>query len=506
MNNQKTILEVKGLTKRFPGVLALDSIDLVIERNTVCCIVGENGAGKSTFIKILTGALHKDDGEITYNNKAFTPRSTKDALQAGISAIFQELNVIEHLTVEQNLVLGREPTTLGFIRRNDVHESIFRILKELDPKISLNDKVMNLSVAQKQTVEIAKALGSSSALLILDEPTAALSAGEVKRLFSIISGLKTQNMTAIYITHRLEEVFEIGDYLVVFRDGRLIAKKRIEEIESKSEIIRMMIGKVVVEKYAASNSVENAEILRLSMVSSAKLRNINFSVRKGEIVGFYGLMGSGKTEVARILYGIDATTSGDIILNGKKVALRNTRTAKRRGISMVPEERRADGIFANLNVEENISVTNFEKLSTLGMLNRKKARANATRFVDKLAIKCRNLMQAVETLSGGNQQKVVVAKCLNADSKIILLDEPTRGIDVGGKEEIHNLVRELSKAGVTVIVFSSEIPEVLNLCDRIFFLRDGEIVETIANSPAIDIEKIMQVVSGEGASNGGNRR
>ncbi len=499
---QDILLSIEGISKQFPGVTALKDVSFDILKNTVHCIVGENGAGKSTLIKILTGAEMRSKGTILYNGKIFYPRNTRDAANFGMSVLFQELNVVDQLTVEQNLSLGKETRTLGFIRKDTASEKVFQVLQSLDPSIRLSDRVSSLSVAQKQVIEIAKAISSDSDVIIMDEPTAAISEDEVKRLFSIINRIKKENVTVIYISHRLGEIFEIGDYVTVLRDGLMIGTESIEdlsscrdEVESCAELIKMMLGKVVAEHYVPSTIDKTRKFLQLRNVSNKKLKNISFDLYKGEILGFYGLIGSGKTETANAIYGIDPV-EGDIIVDGKKVNIDKPAIAIRTGIAMVPEERRTEGLFTKLSIKENIPLMNIRTISKNGIFSRKKERLLARKYIDKVKIVARDEDQNVAKLSGGNQQKVVLSKCLNAESDILLMDEPTRGIDVGAKEEIHNLIRELSHAGKSVIVFSSELPEVLNLCDRIILLYEGRIKEIIENGDEIDSERIMHIVTG----------
>jgi ABC-type sugar transport system ATPase subunit len=330
MSNQENILEIENITKHFPGVVALDDVSFDIRRNTVHCIVGENGAGKSTFIKILTGAETRTDGKIHFNGEDFEPRSTREAMHSGLSVLFQELNVVDQLTVEENLSLGKEKNRFGVIQKDSaVIDRIFSVLQRLDPSVELDQKVSELSVAQKQVVEIAKAIASDSEIIVMDEPTAALTEDEVQRLFSIISNLRESNVTVIYISHRLSEIFKIGDYVTVLRDGQMIGTRSIDELkesrtldEARSELIRMMLGKVVVEHYIPSTIDKTEVVLELKNISTDKLRNISFEAYKGEILGFYGLIGSGKTEIARAIYGIDERV-GELYVNGELQEFKN---------------------------------------------------------------------------------------------------------------------------------------------------------------------------------------
>jgi ABC-type sugar transport system ATPase subunit len=499
---EEKLIEINNLSKYFPGVVALKDVSMQILKNTVHCIVGENGAGKSTLIKILTGALRKSEGKILYKGKEYEPHTTKAAMNAGMSVLFQELNVVNQLTVRQNLTLGVEESRLGFIRKTDRAAQSYEVLKSMDPSIGLNDHVDDLSVAQKQVIEITKAITSDADVIVMDEPTASLSEEETERLFTIIKGLKKQNVTVIYISHRLSEIFQIGDYVTVFRDGQMIGTKSVselsycrDEVESCAELIKMMLGKVVVEHYVPSRIDYDSKVLVLKNVSNTKLQDIGFTLYKGEILGFYGLVGSGKTEIARAIYGLDES-EGIIEIQGELVDVKNPRAAITRGISMVPEERRTEGLFTKLSIRENISIMNMKTVSRYGIASKKKERRLARKFIDKVRIVARDEEQKVALLSGGNQQKVVVSKCLNAESAVLLLDEPTRGIDVGAKDEIHNIIRELSGEGASIVVFSSELPEIINLCDRIILLYDGKMMSELKNGENIDTEQIMHIVTG----------
>lgn len=503
MSNAEKILEIKNLVKHFPGVVALDDVSFDIRRNTVHCIVGENGAGKSTFIKILTGAQPRTSGTILFDGQEFTPRSTREAMNSGMSVLFQELNVVDQLSVEENLSLGKEKNKFGFIQKDStVIDRIFAVLQRLDPSISLDRKVADLSVAQKQVIEIAKAISSDSGIIVMDEPTAAITEDEVRRLFAIIEKLKESNVTVIYISHRLSEVFKIGDYVTVLRDGQMIDTLAIAELtqsrseaESRAELIRMMLGKVVVEHYVPSEVDRTQKVIELQDVSNSVLNDISFDAYKGEILGFYGLIGSGKTEIARAIYGMDERY-GLLTVNGVVKDFKEPQDAIRSGVSMVPEERRTEGLFINLAIKENIPLMNMSTISKNGFYSKKKERQVARKFIDIVNIIARDEDQTVAKLSGGNQQKVVLSKCLNADTDILLMDEPTRGVDVGAKQEIHNIIRELSQEGKTIIVFSSELPEILNLCDRIVLLYEGQIMKIIDNGDDVNSEDIMHIVTG----------
>ena len=508
------IIEVRGLTKEFPGVRALKGVDFDIKRGTVHCVVGENGAGKSTFIKILTGAYRRTQGSLKFNGKEFDPKNIREAMDEGISVLYQELNVVDDLTTEENLTLGKETSKFGFIRKSEGLDKTMEIIRSLDDSIELDMPVDQLSVAQKQVIEIAKALSADCSVLVMDEPTASLSEDEVRRLFLTVKKLKEQGITIIFISHKLSEIFEIGDYVTVFRDGNMIGTKSVPEIagyqdigscpdtfddetvaEACTELVRMMIGKVIVQGYIPSKSDYSTRLLEVRSVSNKRLSNVEFDLFKGEILGFYGLVGAGKTEVARVLYGIDGY-QGEILINGEKADFKSVREALDAGLAMVPEERRVDGIFGQMPIRANIPLMRMESVLKSGLISRIKENKIADKFMKMMSVAAKDREQEVAFLSGGNQQKVVIAKCLNRDADIIMLDEPTRGVDVGAKEEIHGIIRDLANEGKSIIVFSSELPEITNLCDRIVLMHDGKVGEIMKNQKDVDVDHIMSVVAG----------
>ena len=491
----ETILEIRNIRKQFSGVLALDDISLNIDKGVCHCIIGENGAGKSTLIKILTGALPRTSGSINLAGKNYNPHSTKDARNAGIGFLFQALNIVDTLTVEQNLTLGEEDTKFGIIRNQKSHSKAFEILRSIDSTISLNKRVGDLSFAKKQIVEIVKAVATDARVVIMDEPSAAISEEEVKKLFALIRELKAKGVTVIYISHRLDELFQIGDYATVLRDGKVIDTKPISEISSRSELIRLMLGKVIVENYIPNKIDYANKVLEVENLSNKKLRNITFDLYHGEILGFYGLVGAGKSEIARAIYGVDRG-SGCIRVHGREKRIKGPYKAIKEGIALIPEERRVEGLCTELIISENIPMMNYKSILTKGITSKKKERRLARELIEKIRIVCRSYKQTTALLSGGNQQKVVFAKCLNANATILLLDEPTRGVDVGAKQEIYSIIRQQSAQGISIIVFSSELPEILNLCDRIVLLYEGEIRAVLKNDADLSSEKIMHIATG----------
>ncbi|GAB4430999.1 MAG: sugar ABC transporter ATP-binding protein [Anaerolineae bacterium] len=494
MELTENVLEIRDLVKDFPGVRAVNNVSFDIKRNTVHCLVGENGAGKSTLIKILTGAYTRTSGRILLNGEEYSPHNPREARQKGISTLFQELNVVDQLTVAENLTLGMEDTTFGFLRKTDKINKMVSVMNSIEPSIHPRQPVSTLSVAKKQIVEIAKAVATESDIIIMDEPTAAISESEIERLFAIIQRLREQNVTVIYISHRLDEIFEIGDYVTVLRDGRHIDTKPMSEVKDRAELIKMMIGKTVFEQYTPKEDASQDVVLQVRNLSNHKLKDISFDVHAGEIVGFYGLVGAGKTELARAIYGADPYT-GQILFKGKKLQAAPDK-AIAAGIALVPEERRSQGLFTILTIRGNVPVMNMEKISRRGFINSSAERNVTVEYIDKLKIATDSTEKEASKLSGGNQQKVVLSKCLFADADLLMLDEPTRGIDVGAKSEIYGIIRQLSKEGKSIMIFSSELPEIMNICDTIYLLFDGSLKAAMQNGADVDSEKIIHIVTG----------
>ena len=494
MSPTEYVLEIRNLVKDFPGVRAVDNVSFDIKRNTVHCLVGENGAGKSTLIKILTGVYSRTSGQVLLNGEEYEPHNLRDAKQKGMSTLFQELNVVDQLTVEENLTLGMEDTVFGFLRKTDKVNQMVSVMNSIEPSIHPRQKVSTLSVAQKQIVEIAKAVAAESDIIIMDEPTAAISESEIERLFAIIRGLRKKNVTVIYISHRLDEIFELGDYVTVLRDGGHIDTKPVAEIEDRSELIKMMIGKTVFEEYTPPEEECTDIILQAKNVTNHRLKDISFNVHAGEIVGFYGLIGAGKTELARAIYGADSY-QGEIIFKGKKLSPSPIKAIDA-GIALVPEERRTQGLFTILTIKGNVPVMNMGKISKNGFINSAQERIATKDYVEKLNIVTDSIEKETSKLSGGNQQKVVLSKCLFADTDLLMLDEPTRGIDVGAKSEIYSIIRQLAKEGKSIMIFSSELPEVMNICDSIYLMYDGNLKASMRNCSDINSENILHIVTG----------
>ncbi len=494
INETSTVLSVEGLTKDYPGVRAVDDVSFSIENSTVHCLVGENGAGKSTLVKMLTGALEPTSGGMMVNGAAYAPTSPSEARSGGIATLFQELHVVDELTVLENLTLGMEKSRFGFFVKSDLEDRVIRTLATIEPSIDPAARVSTLSVAQKQIIEIARAASSGANIIIMDEPTAALSEREVLRLFTVIRRLRESNVTVIYISHKLDEIFELGDNVTVMRDGKHIATCPLTQVDGRGELIEMMIGRTVFQNYEARGTVGDKVMLKAEGLSNALLKDVSFDIKSGEIIGFYGLVGAGKTEVARALFGADSF-EGRVTFKGQPSG-KTPKQAIASGIALVPEERRTQGLFTSLTIRENIPVMNLPRVSQGGVFKAADVQDAALDYVKQLGIATSSIEKHTEKLSGGNQQKVVLAKCLFSEADLLLLDEPTRGVDVGAKTEIYDIIKSLADHGNSVAVFSSELEEVLGICDRVFLMFDGRLQEEIINGPDVDIAHILNVVTG----------
>lgn len=485
------ILKMQKVCKTFPGVTALDNVNFELQKGEVHVLLGENGAGKSTLVKILSGAHEMTSGEIFLNDNKINIKSPKQALEYGISVIYQEFNLIPHLTVAENIFLGRETTIkFGVIDQKSITKSSQKILNNLGVKIDSSSLVKDLGVAQQQMVEVAKALSIKSNILIMDEPTSALTENEIKELFVTINRLKSKGVSIIYISHRLEELFEIGDRVTVLRDGKYVGTREIGKT-SKSELIRMMVNRDLKNQYPKLKAKIGEEVLRVENLNQKDgLQKINFSLHSGEILGVSGLMGSGRTELARAISGLDKFDSGKIYIKGNIEKIRSTRKAISLGIGFLTEDRKSQGLILNLSIKENISLPSLDRLSKNGIINIKKEGEAVKKYIKELRIKTPGVDQKVMYLSGGNQQKVVLAKWLCSKADIFIFDEPTRGIDVGSKVEIYNLMNQLVSEGVAILMISSELPEILGMTDRILVMNQNRISGRFDTIEATE-EKIM---------------
>ena len=476
MNNQAVpLLEMKGITKTFPGVNALTEVDLTLHPGEVHVLIGENGAGKSTLMKVLSGAYEYDSGTIFIDGEVQTRWSPSISQKNGIAMVYQEFNLIPYRTVLDNLFLGREETAgYLFLRKKTMESKAQELFGKYGLDLELSKLVSELGVAQQQMVEIAKALLFDARILVLDEPTAALTTNETEQLFSAIDHLRDNDVGIIYISHRLEEIRRIGNRVSVLRDGDYIGTREVSNVEI-NEIVTMMVGREIDMMYPRNFCKPGKVALQISNVSSSKLNDVSFEVRYGEIVGLSGLIGAGRTEIARAIFGLDSFSSGTIKLDGQSVKKWNTSKAICNGIGYVSEDRKNEGLFLNLNIQMNVTVAALQKIRKRGILNLHKEQAIASEYVKKLKIKTPSTSQKLIKLSGGNQQKTVVGKWLNTEPKILIFDEPTRGIDVGAKVEIHSLMDKLVNDGNAVLMISSDLPEVMGMSDRIIVMGEGTV-------------------------------
>ena len=492
---ENLILETKNISKGFPGVQALNDVEFSLRKGEVHALIGENGAGKSTFIKILTGAHLPDEGEIILDGRPLANLTPHQAMVSGISAIYQEFNLVPYLSVAENMYFGREFVKTGFLDMEKMNDSASAIFKEMGVDINPKTKVSELSVAYKQLVEIGKAVSQHSRILILDEPTAALTNSETENLFKLIKKLQNEGVSIIYISHRLEELQIIADRITVFRDGEYIKTVGIDETDRKG-LISLMVGRELGVDFPKPAKSTDETVLEVKNLNTDNfLKNINFKLKKGEILGFGGLVGAGRTEVARALFGLDRIETGEIFINGKKVENRNPGAAIANGIGLIPEDRKDQGVLLNLSIRENIGYTFINRITDWIFVNRRKEKKLVDEFTKKLAIKCSSTEQRVSNLSGGNQQKVVLAKWLAGDCDVLIFDEPTRGIDVGAKQEIYSLIRDLAESGKGIILISSEMPELIGMSERILVMHEG-VIEGELQATEVSQEKILDLASG----------
>jgi ribose transport system ATP-binding protein len=487
------LLEMRGITKHFPGVTALDGVDFELERGEVHVILGENGAGKSTLIKMLSGAYQPDEGEILFEGEPVRIPSAAVAQGLGISTIYQEFNLVPQLTVAENVFLGRQPRRLGIVDRRRMREEARRLLERIKVRVDPDAPVSALGVAQRQMVEIAKALSLEARVLIMDEPTASLSGQEVQRLFEIVRGLKQEEVGVIFISHHLEEVTEIGDRVTVLRDGKLVGQ--VPATTDHSELVRMMVGRSIEDQFPRRRPEIGDVLLEVRDLSrEGVLEDVSLRVRAGEVVGIAGIVGAGRTELARAIFGVDPVDSREVRVRGERMRSGDLREAKHRGIGFVTEDRQGQGIVPPLSVAENLALASLERYTRAGLLNRRQERSQAEKMIEDLNIRTPGPDQEVRYLSGGNQQKVVIGRWLLADSEVMIMDEPTRGIDVGARVEIYELMNELTENGAGILMISSDLPEVLGMSDRILVMSGGRITGEFSAEDATQ-EKVMALAT-----------
>lgn len=490
------ILSMKGITKSFSGVAALKNAALDLKAGEVVALMGENGAGKSTLMKILTGIYSKDSGEIKYMGQDVCYKGPAESEEAGISIVHQELNMMNDLTVAQNLFIGREEMNGFLIDDKKMNEKASELFKVLKIDINPAEKIGNLTVGKQQMVEIAKAISSNAKVIIFDEPTAALTDSEIEELFKVIRDLKEKGTGMVYISHRMDEINVISDRVIVMRDGEYVGTLITKEC-SKDDIIKLMVGRTILgEPKTASNVAKDAPVvLKCENLNRGKaVKNVSFELKRGEILGFSGLMGAGRTEVARLIFGADKKDSGKIFINGKEVNINTPEDAVAHGIGYLSEDRKRFGLIVDKSIEENTVISSLNDFVKGIFIDKTKSKEVSERYVESLKTKTPSVSQLVKKLSGGNQQKVVIAKWLVRNSDILIFDEPTRGIDVGAKSEIYALMESLAKDGKSIIMISSELPEVLRMSDRVVVMCEGRITGTL------DIAEANQEVIMESAT------
>lgn len=489
------LLEMTNIGKSFPGVRALDQVSITLQSGEVLAILGENGAGKSTLIKMLGGAHQPDVGSIRIAGQRITLNSPRRANESGIGVIFQEFNLVPELTAWENISLGREGK-LGFVNRHRDKQRAHELFAQIGVDVPIDIPCRYLSVAQQQIVEIAKSLAQDIRLIVMDEPSAALTPTEVDRLFEIIRDLKSKDIGVIYISHRLDEIFEIADRVTVLRDGQHVGTAPIERL-TRQKIIEMMVGREIENEYPkrpATLGGPRLEVRNLNRESAVK--NVGFEVRAGEILGLTGLVGAGRTETARLIFGADKRDSGEIWLDGARLEIREPRDAIRAGICLLTEDRKSQGLVLNQTLRENFGLPNLADLSRSGFVNRRQEASRFTRYIERLGIKTPSQEQQARNLSGGNQQKVVLAKWLEKNAEVVIFDEPTRGIDVGAKFEIYLLMNELAHEGKAILMISSELPEVLGMSDRIIIMHEGCLTGEITDVSSATQQQIMELAVG----------
>ncbi|HAD60042.1 MAG TPA: D-xylose ABC transporter ATP-binding protein [Planctomycetaceae bacterium] len=484
-----------GIEKSFPGVRALDGVSLTLQHAQVLALMGENGAGKSTLIKMLGGAHQPDAGTIEIDGEPVQLASPRDAMEAGIGVIYQEFNLVPYLTAWENIFLGREQHGL-FVARGTERLQAQELFERLGVEVPLDVPCGQMSVAEQQLVEIAKALSQKVRILVMDEPSAALTPQEVEKLFDIIRDLKSQGISIIYISHRLDEIFTIADAITVLRDGQYAGSSDVSDIDRRG-LIELMVGRSIENEYPRKASVKPIVKLRVTGLNRGnRVRDVSFGLRQGEILGLTGLVGAGRTEVVRLLFGADRRDSGTIELDGVRLAIRSPRDAVSAGICLLTEDRKTQGLILGRSVRENFGLPNLVQFATLGMVSVSAEQTAFQQYVDSLRIRIPHQEQLAVNLSGGNQQKVVLAKWLQQNADVLIFDEPTRGIDVGAKQEIYQLMNDLTAAGKSIIMISSELPEVIGMSDRILVMHEGRITGEISDMETVSQQQIMELAIG----------
>ena len=488
------VLEIKNLSKSFGKNKVLDGINLTVRQGSVMGLMGENGAGKSTMMKCLFGIYTRDEGSISLLNKSIEFKNPKEALESGVAMVHQELNLCLDRTVTDNLFLGRYPTNFGIVDEIKMFESASSLFSSLNMNVNPKTIMRTMSVSQRQMVEIAKAVSYNAKLIVLDEPTSSLTEREVKKLFSIIRALQKKGVSFIYISHKMDEVFEVCDEVAVLRDGKMILSKPVAET-NMNEIISAMVGRSLDKRFPDVDNVPGEDFLKIENLKTKYapvLEDISFTVRKGEILGLYGLVGAGRSELLEALFGIRTIESGSISINDKYLKFKSSKEAMAHGFALLTEERKLNGMFGKDTIEFNTVITNLNNYKTIGVLSKRKIREAANREIETMRTRCLSAAQGISAWSGGNQQKVIIGKWLERSPDVFLMDEPTRGIDVGAKYEIYQLIIKMAKEGKTIIVVSSEMPEILGITNRIAVMSNRRLAG-IVNTKETDQETLLRL-------------
>ncbi|MBA2174822.1 sugar ABC transporter ATP-binding protein [Halobacillus locisalis] len=492
------LVKLTNIDKAFLGNRVLKKVNFEVLPGEVHALMGENGAGKSTLVKVLTGIHERDGGEIEVRGEPKTYSNPKEAEKDGIVVIHQELNIIPHLTVTENMFLGNDITVgrTGILRKKQMYQQTVENLKRLGvTNIDPNEQAGNLSVGKQQMIEIARAISTNAEMIIMDEPTAALTEREIESLFNVVESLRKQNVSIVYISHRMEEIFKICDRITVLRDGEYVGTENIPDTNFEA-IVKMMVGRELGERFPKRTSAIGDKIFEVQgLTRDGWFEDIDFNVKQGEILGVSGLMGAGRTEIMETIFGSVKKKRGNIMLDGQTLSIKHPQDALRAGIGFITEDRKDEGLVLHLSIRENIALTNLKAVSDKGVISAKKEREMVDQLIERLYVRTTGREQEVKSLSGGNQQKVVIAKWLGIQPRVLILDEPTRGVDVGAKKEIYNIMNELTEKGVAIIMVSSELPEILEVSDRIMVIHEGKVAR-ILDAKEADQEKIMQAATG----------
>ncbi|WP_079084178.1 sugar ABC transporter ATP-binding protein [Streptomyces longwoodensis] len=499
MSNPDALLRIEGLRKTFPGVVALDGVDFDLRRGEVHVLLGENGAGKSTLIKMLSGAHRPDAGRILADGREVRIHGAQDAERLGIATIYQEFNLVPDLTVAENIFLGRQPRRFGMIDRRRMEADAEVLLRRVGLTVSPRARVRELGIARLQMVEIAKALSLNARVLIMDEPTAVLTSEEVDKLFAIVRSLRADGVGIVFITHHLEEIAALGDRVTVIRDGRSVGQ--VPASTPEDELVRLMVGRSIEQQYPRERPDRGPALLSVEgLTRDGVFHDVSFEVHAGEVVGIAGLVGAGRTEVVRAVFGADPYDRGTVRVGGRALRRHDVNAALAAGVGLVPEDRKGQGLVLDQTVEENLGLVTLRAATRAGLVDRKGQHEAAERIAHQLGVRMAGLGQQVRTLSGGNQQKVVIGKWLLADTRVLILDEPTRGIDVGAKVEIYQLVNRLTAAGAAVLMISSDLPEVLGMSDRVLVMAQGRIAGELSADEATQDSVMALAVGSAGAT------